>query len=75
MTRSRKALLVLMGAGVGAAVGTYLVLRRNRDKIDRGARRARQVSDQAGRVANILDGVGRAVGPHPEQRGATLDSE
>lgn len=75
MTRSRKALLLLMGAGAGAAVGTYLILRRNRDRIDRSARRARQVSDQAGRVADILDGVRRALGPHPEQRGATPDSE
>lgn len=75
MNRSTKTALVVTGAAVGAAVGAYALLRRNRDRIDRSARRARQVSDQAERVANVLDGVRKALGPAVDEPVAPTPSE
>lgn len=49
MKRSTQTLLVLTGAAVGTAVGTYVLLRRNREVVSRGAHRARQVSGGAER--------------------------
>lgn len=66
MTRSTKLGLVLIGAGAGGLVATYVLLRRNRDRIDRAAEATREVADQADRVARTLEGVRRALGPARE---------
>lgn len=67
MRGSTKLGLVLLGAGAGGLAATYLILRRNRAKIDRAAQATREVADQADRVANTLEGVRRALGPAPEK--------
>lgn len=75
MKRSTKLGLVLIGAGAGGLAVTYLLLRRNREKIDRAAQATREVADQADRVAGTLEGVRKALGPaaeeHVEEPGAT----
>lgn len=65
MRRSTKLALILIGAGAGGLVVTYVLLRRNREKIDRAARTTREVADQADRIADTLEGVRRALGPLP----------
>lgn len=60
-TRDRT-LLFLAGAGLGGLVGAYLVLRKNREKIDRAARTTREVADQAERVAVALEQLSAALG-------------
>ena len=68
-------LLFLAGAGVGGLAGAYLVLRKNREKIDRAARTTRQVADQAERIATALEQVSSVLGTpaeggrHREERG------
>ncbi|MDP2498977.1 MAG: hypothetical protein Q8W44_13450 [Candidatus Palauibacterales bacterium] len=70
---SSRLFLFLAGAGVGGLAGAYLVLRKNREKIDRAARTTRQVADQAERVATALEQVSRVLGTpegesrHPEE--------
>lgn len=60
-TRDRT-LLFLAGAGLGGLVGAYLVLRKNREKIDRAARTTREVADRAERVAAALENLSGALG-------------
>lgn len=73
-------LLFLAGAGVGGLAAAYLVLRKNREKVDRAARRTRQVADQAERIATALEQVSRALGTpmeggrHPEEEAVAADS-
>lgn len=67
MRRFTKLGLLLVGAGAGGFVATYLLLRRNREKIDRAARTTREVADQADRVASTLEEVRRALGPVSEE--------
>lgn len=69
MRRSTKLGLLLVGAGTGGLVVTYLLLRRNREKIDRAARTTREVADQADRVARTLEGVRKALGPTSDEGG------
>lgn len=59
-------LLFLAGAGVGGLAGAYLVLRKNREKIDRAARTTRQVADQTERIATALEQVSRVLGTPTE---------
>jgi hypothetical protein len=66
MKSSTKLALFVLGAGAGGVIGTYLLLRKNREKFDRAARNTREVADQADRLARTLEGVGRALGPVPE---------
>ena len=67
-TRDRT-LLFLAGAGLGGLVGAYLVLRKNREKIDRAARTTREVADQAERVAAALEQLSGALGVPEEREG------
>lgn len=63
MTRSTKALLFLAGAGIGGALGAYLVLRRNRDRIRGAARTTREVADRADQVARAMEQLSHALEP------------
>ena len=62
MNARDRTLLFLAGAGLGGLVGAYLVLRKNREKIDRAARTTREVADQAERVAGALEQLSAALG-------------
>lgn len=62
MKASERALLFLAGASLGGLTGGYLVLRKNREKIDRAARTTREVADQAERVAVALEQLSAALG-------------
>lgn len=63
MDRSTKVLLFLAGLGIGGMVGTYVLLRKHREKIEQAAARTRQVADQTERLARALEGLDRALGP------------
>lgn len=63
MTRSTKALLFLAGAGAAGALGAYLVLRKNREKIRGAARTTREVADRADRVARAMEQLSDALEP------------
>jgi len=66
MKQPSKTLLFLAGAGIGGLAGAYLVLRKNREKIDRAARTTRQVADQAERLAVAMEQLSRALGAPAE---------
>lgn len=66
-TRDRS-LLFLAGAGLGGILGAYLVLRKNREKIESAARTTREVADRAERVAVALENLSAALGV-PERAG------
>lgn len=73
MDRSKKILLFLAGLGVGGAVGTYLLLRRHRDKVEEAADRTRRLADQADRLARTLEGLEGALGPKRREEGSPAD--
>lgn len=75
MNRSTKLALLLAGAGVGGIVATYVLLRRNREKIDRAAQRSREIADQADRIANTLEGVRCALGPESDEEREGAEAE
>lgn len=62
MSTRDRTLLFLAGAGLGGLAGAYLVLRKNREKIDRAARTTREVADRAERVAVALEQLSAALG-------------
>lgn len=62
MSTRGRTLLFLAGAGLGGLAGAYLVLRKNREKIDRAARTSREVADRAERVAVALEQLSAALG-------------
>lgn len=62
MKKPGRTLLFLAGAGIGGLAGAYLVLRRNRERIDQAARTTRQVADQAERLAVAMEQLSRALG-------------
>ncbi len=74
MNMSDKSLLFLAGAGLGGLLGGYLVLRRNREKIERAARTTREVADQAERVAAALEQLSAALGV-PEEADELEEAE
>lgn len=73
--KPRRILLFLAGAGVGGLAGAYLVLRKNREKIDRAARTTRQVADQAERIATALEQVSSVLGTPEERVGEEVEME
>lgn len=73
--RSGRTLLFLAGAGVGGLAGAYLVLRKNREKVDRAARTTRQVADQTERLATALEQVSGVLGSSTEGGRAGDDGE
>lgn len=66
-TRDRS-LLFLAGAGLGGILGAYLVLRKNREKVESAARTTREVADRAEQVAVTLENLSAALGV-PERAG------
>lgn len=66
-TRDRS-LLFLAGAGLGGILGAYLVLRKNREKVESAARTTREVADRAEQVAVALENLSAALGV-PERAG------
>lgn len=75
MRRSTKLALFFVGAGAGGLLATYLLLRRNREKIDRAARTTREAAEQADRIASTLEGIRTALGPVPEESGSEQETE
>lgn len=73
MDRSRKILLFLAGLGVGGMVGTYLLLRRHRDKVGEAAERTRRLADRADRLARTLEGLEGALGAGREEERPPID--
>lgn len=61
MDRSTKAFLVLAGVGAAGLVGTYVLLRRHREKIERAADTTRRIADQTEQLARALEGLDRAL--------------
>lgn len=66
MDRSTRIILFLAGAGLGGLAGAYMVLRKNREQIDKAARTTRAVADQAERVAVALEQLSGVLGARPE---------